>query len=77
MMALIFLKMVIAVLFAMSFFHKMYSRSVSMFMVLVIGFLWMLLTSFKMGDVGLWIIGIGLLFMYWRAMQKPATDKVL
>lgn len=76
-MALIFLKMVISVLFAMSFFHKMYRRSFSLFIVLVMGFLWMVMTSFKIGDVGLWNVGFGLLFLYWRAMQKPSTDKML
>lgn len=75
-MALSFLKMIISLLFALSLFHRMYSRSISTFLVLFIGFAWVVLESIKKGDYGLWIVSSGLIFIYWRAMQKAPLDTI-
>ena len=75
-MALAFLQMVVSVLFAMSFFHRLYRRTVSTFLILVFGFAWVVFDSFKKGDYGLWIISIGLIYIYWRGMHKPPVDKI-
>ena len=76
-MALTFLQMVISLLFALSLFQRMIKRTVSTFTVLFLGFTWVILSSFEMGDVGLWIISFGLIFLYWRGMQKPPSDTIL
>lgn len=88
-MMFLFLQMTIAVLFAMSLFHKMHKRSVSTYLILLLGFLWVIFSSldavgslpkFKWasyGDIGLGIVSVGLMFIYWRSMNKPDTDKIL
>jgi hypothetical protein len=76
-MALVFLQMVLSLLFAMSLFHKIYKRSVSTFVVFFIGFLWVVSDSFEKGEYGLWVVSVGLIFIYWRAMQKPPSDSIV
>ena len=76
-MALVFLQMILPLLFAMSFFHEIYKRSVSTSIVFAIGCAWVVMDSFKKGEWGLWIVSFGLIFMYWRAMKKPPSDKVI
>ena len=76
-MALIFLQMVLSLLFAMSLFHRIYKRSVSTFVVFFIGCVWVVMNSLKKGDFALWIVGLGLIFMYWRAMKKPPDDTII
>ena len=76
-MALLFLKMVVSLLFALSLFHKMLKRTIGTSVVLFLGFVWVVLDSFGLGDVGLWIIALGLILLYWRGMQKPPTDKIV
>lgn len=76
-MMLMVLQMTISVLFAMSLFHKIYKRSVSTFLVILIGFLWVFLSSLGYDSIGLGMLSGGLLFIYFRAMRKSDTDKVL
>ncbi|SFV63555.1 hypothetical protein MNB_SV-14-1027 [hydrothermal vent metagenome] len=76
-MALMFFKMILALLFAMSLFQKMFFRSVSTFLTFFLGFAWVFLDSLDKGDIGLWIVSTGLIFMYWRAMQKPPADTLI
>ena len=76
-MALAFLQMIISLLFALSLFHRMYSRSISTFLILFLGFSWVLFDSMQKGDYGLWIVSVGLIFIYWRAMQKPPADTLM
>ena len=76
MMALEFLKMVVSVLFAMSFFHRLYRRTVSTFLILAFAFTWVVLDSFKLGSYGLWVVSCGLIYVYWRGMHKPPVDKI-
>ena len=76
-MALVFLQMILPLLFAMSLFHKIYKRSVSTFIVFILGSAWVVMDSFEKGKWGLWIVSFGLIFMYWRAMKKPPSDKAI
>lgn len=85
----LFLQMTISVLFALALFHKMHKRSVSTFSILLIGFMWVVLSymdsveglvKFKWAtycDIGLGIVSMGLIFIYWRSMNKPDTDRIL
>ena len=73
MMFLLF-KVVISVLFAFSFFHKMWKRSVSTFLMLVTLFAWAIADNwFK--DSAFVIAAFGIIFIYVRAMIKGDDDK--
>jgi len=74
-MSLFLFQTVISLLFAMSFFHQMIKRSVSTFLILLAGFAYVVLDAFGYKEIGLNVVSLTLIFIYWRAMQKRADDK--
>lgn len=74
-MSLLLVKMIVSLLFAMSLFHKMIKRSVSTFLILGAGFVYVVLDSFSYRDIGLNVVSLTLIFIYYRAMRKKDTDK--
>ena len=76
-MSLLLLQTVVSLLFAMSLFHKMIKRSVSNFLILLAGFAYVVLDAFDHTDIGLNIISVTLIFIYYRAMKKSDTDKLM
>jgi hypothetical protein len=55
----------------------MLKRSVSNFLILLAGFSYVVLDAFSYKDIGLNVISLTLIFIYWRAMRKSATDNFL
>ena len=73
MMFLLF-KVVISVLFALSFFHKIWQRSVSTFLMLVVMFVWSV-ADIWFKDFAFGIVTFGIIIVYFRAMLKRDDDK--
>jgi hypothetical protein len=76
-MSLILLQAVVSLLFAMSLFHKMIFRSVTTFLILLAGFSYVVLDAFVYTDIGFNVISLMLIFIYYRAMKKSDSDKIL